>query len=243
MSNLELVAKQAPQAQTMAQTCIDLAARDNLARYELAVKARLETGINDDNDLRLADDLLKNVTLGADAIETATRPYISAAHALHKSLISIAGEWKSRWTGMADRLKSAMLAYNKRKAELARRQQLELDAAAEAQRRRLTEEAREALRNGDMNAAKAVFENVRSMVVPIVSQSRPALANSSMRNPWAVEITDKHAFVKAIADGIVPICAIKEFDLGFLKREATTRGGLDWPGVNAWQEEKIAVRR
>jgi hypothetical protein len=51
------------------------------------------------------------------------------------------------------------------------------------------------------------------------------------------------AVVKAIAAGVIPVSVIKDWDLVFIQREAGKLGGLDWPGVEVKQEDKLTVRR
>lgn len=242
---LKVVAPLPPEVTALTKTCEDLAKTDALERFEIAVANRLSIGIANDNDLRLTDELLHSVVLGADAVEAATKPMTSAAYALHKALVAEANKWKARWTTMADGLKGAILKYKRAQEELARRQQAELDRAAAEERQRKEAEAKAALRNGDVAAAQTIMQEAQAIVTPIIADATPMLDNSSTRKPWQVEITDPEAVVKAIAAGTIPLCAIKEFDLGFLKKEATKRGGLpaNWVGIRVWQEEKLSVRR
>lgn len=225
--------------------CQELAAASSLDRFEIAVKNRVATGIKDDNDLRITDELLVNVMRGADAVEAMAKPATAAAFALHRAMTGIVNEWKSRWTAMADPLKRLMLNYRREKEELARRQQAELDRAAEAERRRKEQEARAALRNGDVSAAQAAMEEAQQIVAPVIAQATPVLDHSSGRKVWEVQITDPDAVVKGIAAGVIPLSAIKEWDLTFLKKEAAKRGGLpaNWGGISAKQVDDLSVRR
>jgi hypothetical protein len=187
--------------------------------------------------------MLHQVVLGGDAVEAAAKPVTSEAFARHKALVAEANSWKARWTAMANGLKSLIIRYKDAQAMLAARQQRELEQAAADARRREEEEARKAMRNGDMAAAQAAMTRAAEVVTPVVMSGTPVLENSSDRRPWEVTVTDMEALVKAIAAGIVPISAIKEFDMGFLKREAAKRGGLNWPGVSARQTTQLSVRR
>jgi hypothetical protein len=242
---IRVVAPVPPEVTALANACQALAQDSALDRFEIAVKSRMERGINDDGELRIADDLLHQVVLGGDALEAAVKPVISDANARHKLLIATAKPWQSRWTTMADGLKSLIIMYKRHQEELIRRQNQELERAANAERLRLDKEAKAALRNGDMEAAQDAMDAVNQVVTPVIAQATPVLDNSSTRKPWQVEVTDAEALVKAIAAGIVPLSAIREFDLGFLKREATKRGGLPktWSGLRSWQEERLSVKR
>src|SRR5581483_4928288 len=118
------------------QTCQQMAEASNLERFELAVHQRVVTGLHNDNDLRLADAMLGDVARASDALEEATRPAIAAAHAVHKSMIAEVKTWQDRFTKLRESLTGAILKYKKQRADLAARQQRELEIAAEAERKR-----------------------------------------------------------------------------------------------------------
>ena len=244
-TSVRVVPPASPEVTALANTCKALAEQSALDRFELAVKGRVQIGIRDDNDLRQTDELLHQVVLGADDLEAATKPTISEAFARHKLMIATVKPFKDRWDGMRTNLTNIILKYKRDKEELARRQQAELDRAAEDERRRKEAEARAALRAGDVATAKAAMLDAQSIVAPVLAASSPVLDNSKDRQVWVVSITDPEAVVKGIAAGIIPLSIIKEFDLGFLKREATKRGGLPatWVGCTAKQEGAISVRR
>ena len=234
-----------PEVTALAEVCEHLAEQSALDRFEIAVKSRLQQGINDDNELRITDELLHQVVLGGDSVDAATKPAISSFYARHKMAIATVEPWKKRWSVLADALKGAILKYRREKEELARRQQVELERAAEAERQRLAAQARAAMRSGDIATAKAATQEAATVVAPVIMDATPTLDNSSGRKVWQAEITDPEALVKAIASGIVPLSAIKEFDVVFLKKEAAKRGGLPttWAGVRCWQEDTLSVRR
>lgn len=242
-SPIRVVAPIPPEVTALAKTCESLAQQHALDRFELAVKARVEHGINDDIELRQADELLHKVVLGGDAIEAATKPAISAAHAVHKALIAEAKRWKERWLGMRSKLERAISDYERRKADLARRQQAEIYRAAEEERRRKAEAARAALRDGDVPTAQALAQEAQTLVAPVLMHAEPKLEHSTKRTVWAAKVTDPKAVVKGIAAGVIPVSVIKEFDMTLIKREAAKRGGLDWPGIEVWQETARGVRR
>ena len=240
---------------TLRNSCEALAKLDYLDRFEVAVQSRVQSGIKDDNDLRLTDELLVNVVRGGDAVEALCRPVISAAHTLHKSLVgesqkwisqnSKTKSWEGRWGVLRERLTSLILQYRRDKQALEERQQRELERAAEMERRRLEAVAKAAMREGNVETAKAALEEAQAVVTPMVASATPILDHASTRAPWQVEVISLEALVKAIADGIVPLSAVKEIDLTFLKKEVTKRGGLpaNWAGLRAWQEDKLSVSR
>ena len=288
-TQVRVVVPEPPEAQALTLACQEVASQWSLDKFEIAVKSRLEHGINDDCELRLTDDLLHQVVLGSDAMEAVVTPPISAAHALHKTLLDTAKPWRNKWAALVASLKAAIIRYDIEQKAIKAKQQRELERAAEEERRRKEAEVRAAMRSGDVAAAKQAMEEVKAVVTPVIMTATPVLEHSSGREPWQVEITDSLAVARGIAfpanlaqiingalrstidahgpitaehigsackliigamvaedapAGIVPVSAIKEFDLGLLKKEATRRGGLDgWPGMRAWQGRSLAVRR
>jgi hypothetical protein len=147
---------------------------------------------------------------------------------------------------MRGSLSTVIINYKRAKEEMARRQQQEIDRAAEVERRRQEQVAKAALREGNIDAAKQAMEIARTTVAPVIMNSAPVLDHSSGRKLWQIQVTDQMALVKAIAAGVMPLSAIREIDETFLKKEITKRGGLPeaWAGfMRAWQEEKLTVSR
>lgn len=244
-----------PVQASLRTACQALADKTNLGRFEIAVQNRVKVGIKDDNDLRLADELLVHVAKGGDAFQALCAPARDAAHKLHKAIVNEeqtwikydakTKRWSGRWGVLREALATLILKYKKTQRELAERQQAELEAAAEAERKRKQEEARAALRNGDISSAKAIMQEAQAVVTPITSTAAPKLDNSSERQFWEVEVTDPQALAAAIGSGVISIEAIKEWNLTFFKREASARGGLpaEWPGVIAKPKEALSVYR
>jgi hypothetical protein len=235
------------------QMCAGLAEQYSLAKFEIAVKSRVERGINNDNELRQVDELLANVCMAADAVEAATKPVIGQAHSIHKDLVSEAKtwiakndktkKWEGRWGVLREALAGLILDYKRRQADLARRQQEEIERAAAEERKRKEAEARAAMRSGDVQGAQRAMEEARQVMTPVIMQATPVLDHSTTPEVWIIEVTDRMAVIKAVAAGIIPDQVIKELDLTFLKQEATRRGGLNWPGISAKKDLTLRVSR
>jgi hypothetical protein len=253
-AEVQLVALRPNVETALRQACEALAQQNSIDRFEIAVQSRIQEGIRNDNDLRLTDELLVNVVRAGDQIVALCKPATAAAFTLHRALTAIQNEWigqdgAKRWTGrwgaLREKLSSVMLKYKRDKADLERRQNEELERAAAERRRQEEAKARAALRDGDVAGAQAAMQTAQSIVAPVVMPSAPVLDHSTDRKEWVITITDPEAFIKSIAAGIVPLSAVKEFDLFFLKKEAAKRGGLpaNWAGVSARQQDKISVSR
>jgi len=241
-TQIRTIAQIPDEIRVLQEKCLAVANENNLDRLEQSTRAIAEIGIRDDNQLRQANDVVRVVKIGAKALKDETDPPIGFFHGLHKMAIAAVKPYTDRFAKMETTLKSLMLNYQLEQERLHRKQQEELDRAAAEQRRRLEEEARKAMRNGDVETAREATQQAEAVVTPVLVTATPILSNTSTARTWEAEVTDPVALVKAIAEGVVPMSAIKEFDISFLKREASKRGGLDWPGVRAWQGARLSVR-
>jgi hypothetical protein len=223
------------QIKALQVTCQAVAEQSNLERLEQAVKATVERGINDDHELRQANDLARLAKAGAAELKKESDPVTSYFHGLHKMALAVVNPLSVRFNTMESTLKGLMGKYTLAQEALQRKRQAELEKAAEDERRRLEAEARKAMRNGDV-----VAENTPT---PVLATATPILEGTSFRRPWDAKITDPMLVIKGIADGTIPLSVVKEWDIVFLKKEAAKRGGLQWPGVEAWQGIAPAVRR
>ena len=254
---IRVVPQPDPEVTALAKVCEHLAEQSALDRFEIAVKSRLSTGINDDNDLRITDELLHQVVLGGDQVKEVTEPTVSLLFARHrqataevKKWISYndkTKKWEGRWGVLRQALDGLILGYKAAKRELERRQNEELQLAAEAERRRKEAEARAALRNGDVATAKVAMQEAAQVVTPVIVGSVPVLDNTGDRQEWVIEVTDAEAVLKNVAAGVIPFSALKRdpWDITFLKKEIARRGGLpaNWTGIFAKQVVGLTHRR
>jgi hypothetical protein len=231
------------QIKALQVTCQAVAEQSNLERLEQAVKATVERGINDDHELRQANDLARLAKAGAAELKKESDPVTSYFHGLHKMALAVVNPLSVRFNTMESTLKGLMGKYTLAQEALQRKRQAELEKAAEDERRRLEAEARKEMRNGNVAAAKAAIEQAENTPTPVLATATPILEGTSFRRPWDAKITDPMLVIKGIADGTIPLSVVKEWDIVFLKKEAAKRGGLQWPGVEAWQGIAPAVRR
>lgn len=224
--------------------CQALATADNLDRLETATKLTLERGIQDDNQVRQANDLLGLVKAGAGNLGDTTKPFIGYFHGLHKRALAAVAPFTSRWSAMEDTLKVLILRYDHEQERLRRKAQEEADRIAEQERRRLAEESQRALRAGNIVAARELVQEAESVVTPMVPSISPVLPGASKRESWEVEIVDPIALLAGVVEGKVPLSIIKEWNRGLMNTEATSMGGkLSWPGIKTKPKTVLARRR
>lgn len=256
-TDVRVVPQPDPEVTALARVCEALAEQSALERFEIAVKSRLATGINDDNELRITDELLHQVVLGGDAVQEATEPTVSLLFARHRQATAEVKKWiwrndktkkwEGRWGVLREALDGLILKYKAAKRDLERRQNEELQRAAEIERQRLAAAARAALRNGDVATAKVAIQEAAAVVTPVITGSTPVLDNTGDRQEWVIEVTNSEAVLKNVAAGVIPFSALKRdpWDLTFLKKEINRRGGLpaNWTGISAKQVDVLTHRR
>lgn len=232
------------QIKALQVTCTAVADQANLARLEEATKLTLERGINNDHELRQANDLVRLVKSGASELKTQSDPVVSYFDKLHDLALATVKPFKTRFQTLEVSLKNLMTRYTLEAEARQRKQQQELEQAAEAERRRLAEEARKAMRNGDVTAAKEALAQVEATPTPVLATATPILEGTTFKRPWDVSIDDPIALLKEIVAGKAPLDFIKEWNIGLMKKEAARRGSSEpWAGVSAWQGLRPSVRK
>jgi len=130
--------------------------------------------------------------------------------------------------------------------------QLEQEAAARVEQRRLEEEARkraeeeklldaiDAEQAGEPEAAERILAEPVLAPVVRIAPPVPAVSGISMRETWSADVFDMKALVRAVADGKVPMRALV-VDAVFLNGQARAlKGDLNYPGVRAVSKRSVA---
>jgi len=130
--------------------------------------------------------------------------------------------------------------------------QLEQEAAARVEQRRLEEEARkraeeeklldaiDAEQAGEPEAAERILAEPVLAPVVRIAPPVPQVAGISMRETWSAEVVDMRALVRAVADGKVPMRALV-VDTVFLNGQARAlKGDMNYPGVRAVSKRSVA---
>lgn len=242
MAMVKVVPQQPEEIKSLAVRCQSIVEQGGIERLEVAVKTVVERGIETDEQRHNVSDLLKMVKATAQALEKETRPVISYFHGLHKMAVEAVKPFKDRLERMESALNRLASRYDLEKREKARREQEMLARAAEEERRRLEQEALKALRNGQVEQSDKILEQAESIIAPVVVQEKTTGEGEALVQTWEAEVVDPMAVVRAIAEGVVPLDVIKEWNLGFIKREAAKLGGLNWPGIKVTRGARLRVR-
>ena len=140
-------------------------------------------------------------------------------------------------TDAEQHIKGAMLDFDR-----AERQRIAAErAAAEAERRRLEEEAMQALDEGRIEEAAAAAADSMAVVAP--AQAPVRARGTSVGELWRGEVTDLEALVKAIAAGAAPLSLVQA-DQSAINAfaKATKQEGEALPGVRFWRESSLSAR-
>lgn len=168
--------------------------------------------------------------------ETITKPMLAALEAAR----DLFRRPESLLASAETMLKRAMSDFDEAQERERREAQRKLDEAAEKERRRLAQLAERAAAKGQADKAAELQERAAMTVAPIAQQDTPTVAGISRRETWGAEVFDMRALVRGVADGQVPLAALKP-DQKFLSGQARAlRSELRYPGVRAVPERTIA---
>lgn len=232
----------------------------NLERGELASRAQALTALATEraqiatrDDAQRAADFLRDVRVGIKGLKAKWKEIKTPVDTALKSLReqekadlapleradAIVAAPLLAWTTAeeqatrqrnAERLRQAE---EQARAEQARRAEATRAAAESAptatERRELTRMARQIEREAPLPAA-------------VAAEAAPELAGVSTVEKWTAEVTDFAALVAAVADGRVPLDALK-WDQRWLNTQANQFGrDLRYPGVRAVEKPHLATR-
>ena len=213
-----------------------------LERAQFTTSCILQEGIKDDAALQNADRVLNDLKSQASEWESVWKPKTEADYSVYK----IGSEERQRGKGVLDdcvkKLKTLMGKYVDAKREAAEREQERLRREAEAAQKAALAEARRLAERGEVEKARMVETMAATAIAPVVPDATPKLAGSHITGTWAVTVTDLQAFVKGVADGVIPLEAI-EPNFTFLRKRALENKGLSWPGVLAERVTTFARSR
>ena len=180
-------------------------------------------------------------------------PDIAKAYALHRSLCEKKTSFLAPLKAALDAMKERARAWwdteeQKRKTEAARLKAID-DKRREDEAARLLAESEEARKFGDVAAAVDLAQEA----VAVQQEPPPPPPPSSVprggaargmthRANWTFEITDKAAFVKAVADGTISLEAIQENAVYLRGRAKADKNTLRWPGVRFFNKGSTSVR-
>lgn len=139
-------------------------------------------------------------------------------------------------------IKNACIAFDREQERIRREQQAEAARAADAERKRLSDEAAAQAKAGNAETAHAI-EQAAQMVAPVpVVIDRPRIAGEAMREVWRAEVTDLVALARAVADGLVAAENILPNGPVLNGQARALKGALAIPGVKAVAERVLASR-
>lgn len=220
----------------------ELTVQSNVGQLKLAVATVKQRGINSEEELTSANDLLRLVVNGGDRVDGYWKPKISAANALHKMLLDAAKPFQQTFKQLREDLSGPITRYLSAKKQRELEEQAALDQAVQREQQRKLAEAQELAREGRITEAREAVSEAQTMMTPVVPTGTVKLEGTSQRENWDAEVTDFPALVHAVATGQVPLEAL-EANLSYIKRAAKDNHGLDWPGVKATVSTGLTVRR
>ena len=140
-----------------------------------------------------------------------------------------------------DRLKAAMVRFQRAEDQKQREDQARLDDIARKERERLAVRAVKEEDKGNTEKADVLYETALRVTAPEVAPTTRA-AGVHMRTTWSAEVTDLAALVAAIAAGTVPLECVEPC-MPILNAHARAwKDKLAFPGVRAVGTQGMAAR-
>lgn len=168
----------------------------------------------------IAGNTLKDLTAIEKRIAAYWESDVATAHKLHRSLVAK----REAMLGPVGEIKKALVVDMKRWADDQERERREAQARAEADARRRAE------------AESAVTEVAVAPDPVVVPKTVPSGFGTYTRKTWRAEVVDVAAFIKAVADGRIPVAAI-EPNTAFLNNQARAmRSTMNYPGVRVFEQ-------
>lgn len=164
-------------------------------------------------------------------------------HSLHELICKSESAGIKRFDNCIRQVGELIKGYEKQLEQQAKDEQERIAKAAEAIRDMKEKEAHVLLLEGKPKEAARAKEQARNLITPVLPVPVVELEGLSRRSVWEVNVHDPMALVKAIAAGEVPIEAIKEFNLPWLRDQARQQNGLSYPGVTATPDTSLARKR
>lgn len=225
-----------------------------IQRYETQSSAIIEEAraivIVDDTTRELASEFSSRARAAIKAIDEEFKPDIAQAHALHKSLLDRVKALKAPFE-KAQQIVDGLIRqdYLDREAER-RRKEREAQELADAERKRqedeLAAETAEALESGDVEKAQELAETRVAVapaipIAPVTKSVASAFGTTTVKKDIKVEVVDKKAIIKAVADGDLPDTLLT-VDLGMAKRYAKAANRETMPGFSITEDAVISGR-
>lgn len=207
-------------------------------------KAQALAKITDDAGLEAASSFLKTIKNFRSMVKEHYEQDVKKAHELWKSLTEKRRKADDPLDQAERIIKIGMSAYHTAQEQKRQRE----EQARQAEARKQAEEAKlaaaqEAENGGDHEAASAILEAPAPVIPVTVAPVVPKIAGVSYKKVWHVEVTDKLALLRAIAEGRAPI-GLVDVNEGSLKKLAAALAlEAPYPGVRAWQQSEVSARK
>lgn len=208
--------------------------------HELEGQSR-EIVVTNDEEFASAGEFAREVKLQQKTVQEYFKPLKDAAHKTHQMLCARENEFLKPLKSAEDACKTAMISYNRKKQEEARKRQEEMQRLAREEADRKLAEAEVAQKKGDEQAMESAIQQAivadQIGATQFVPCSAPKVSGISQKADWEiVSIDDKE----------VPIdlngCMLRPVDAkAVLSLIRATKGQIKIPGVVYRETVKMSV--
>lgn len=213
----------------------------HLREFDSSVNVSVEATalvIKDQPSFETATTMLNTAKDLLDVLTTEKRKFTEPYNEALKAVRGWFKPGEERLERVISVLNKKMSAYVTEEQERRRAEQRKRDQEAEAERRRLEKQAERAEAKGNEEKAQELQQKAAQVVTEVVPQ-RVQAETTKTTMVWKGRVKDKIAFIKAVADGVIPdsLVEIDEGKLNGIARQS--EGGMKFPGVEWYQEAQF----
>jgi hypothetical protein len=174
--------------------------------------------ISDESDHQTVVDLGRVLTAAGKEVVETYEPFKKGIDSIKSQILADENYEKDRVKVAKELLQRISLTWtleqNRKRAE---KEKIERELALKAEEERKIQEAIALEAEGNTQEAEQVLSE-ETLPPPVIVQSAPKPKGQVIKTTYYAEITNKKELVQAIAAGTVPIEAIKEFNMSYLKK-------------------------
>ncbi len=236
------------------KNAIEVQANDAMNNSEVMLEQVRAMTVNTPDEEETAAKIMVEARSKTKAIEAWFKPQIESAHHTHRELCNKKNDAVKPYSMadkiLAEKVRTYRAEIRRQQAEAEAKARAEAEAKAKKEQEKLEKQAAKAEEKGLEEKAEGLRDQAQAVAAaPMPSLPRPGAVKTgagtlSPRMTLKMEVLDMEVFVRAIADGLIPVSVI-QIHHPSLKKWAELRGmktGIAC-GVKFWQEEEFSARK
>jgi hypothetical protein len=191
----------------------------------------------DADSMTLAEQTIKDINAREKAIDNKLEPKKKLAYAAYKAWVDLIAELKAPYAKTKEYLRLEGKRWLTEQEQKRRQEELRLrEIAQQQEEERRLQEALQAEKEGDHEAAQAIIEDKSPVFMPTVKADIPKTDGRLFQKRWRARVTDFQAVVKYVAEN-PQYLGILTVDMAALNGIARAQKNMmQIPGTEAYEE-------